>query len=341
MIPHPIDSITVEEPKTVQNLTVFPLYLSQTGGPDYVPLSTAIQSYGLVVKEVDEDGSVPDLYVENPSPHKVLLLDGEELRGAKQNRVVNTTLLLPPRSRTKIPVSCTERGRWHYSSPAFSCPKSVMPTRARRRKTHSVSESLGKGLHYASDQAMVWEEVEALHQKVGSESVTRAMADALEKMRNDLEDAAATIFAESGQCGLMAFVNGEPVGFDLLSKAKVYAALHIQLVQSYAMEALTSRSAVVGQSSSQAPCSPPPVDLPAGKAFLEKCAAVPGRAYDSPGVGTDWRFVEDGIVGSGLEAKETWVHMAYFVEEAGALRPDTPGPLYRASRRARLRRGEG
>lgn len=341
MTPHPIDSITVEEPKTVQNLTVFPLYLSQTGGPDYVPLSTAIQSHGLVVKEVDEDGSVPDLYVENPSTHRVLLLDGEELRGAKQNRVVNTTLLLPPRSRTKIPVSCTERGRWHYASPTFSCPQSVMPTTARRRKTHSVSESLGKGLHYASDQAMVWEEVEALHQKVGSESATRAMADALSKMRSDLEDAAATIIAESGQCGLIAFVNGEPVGLDLLSRAEVYAALHVQLVQSYAMEALTSRATVEGQSPSQAPSAAPPVDLLAAKAFMEKCATVPGRAYDSPGLGTDWRFVKDRIVGSGLEAGDTWVHMAYFVEETGAPGPGTPGRLYRASHRARLRLGEG
>ena len=52
MTPHPIDHIIVKEPASAQNLTVFPLHLSQTTGPDYLPLSTAIEQHGLVVKEI-------------------------------------------------------------------------------------------------------------------------------------------------------------------------------------------------------------------------------------------------------------------------------------------------
>jgi hypothetical protein len=43
--------------------------------------------------EVNETGSVPELKVINRSPEMVLLLDGEELVGAKQNRIVNITIL--------------------------------------------------------------------------------------------------------------------------------------------------------------------------------------------------------------------------------------------------------
>jgi hypothetical protein len=32
----------------------------------------------------------------------------------------------------------------------------------------------------------------------------------------------------------------------------------------------------------------------------------------------DWRFVEESVVGSGLEVDDTWIHMAYFVDEADA-----------------------
>jgi hypothetical protein len=43
---------------------------------------------------VSEGGSVPNLRVINKTPHHVLLFDGEELKGAKQNRILNTTILI-------------------------------------------------------------------------------------------------------------------------------------------------------------------------------------------------------------------------------------------------------
>lgn len=59
---------------------------------------------------------MPQLAVINDGPIAVLIIDGEELIGAKQNRVLNTTVLLKERSKTVIPVSCTEQGRWQWRS---------------------------------------------------------------------------------------------------------------------------------------------------------------------------------------------------------------------------------
>jgi hypothetical protein len=347
MIPHPIESIHVTEPVTAGNLTIFPLTLSQTTGPDYIPLATAIEVHGLIVKEISESGSVPDLHVENPSAHCVLLLDGEELRGAKQNRIVNTTLLLAPRSRTQIPVSCTESGRWHYHSEIFACPKSVMPVKARRRKTQSVSESLKCGMAYSADQGMVWDEVEDLHQKSGSQSGTRAMADALNAMRDAMENATKAIQAGEDQCGFIAFINGEPAGLEFISRPTVYAELHTQLIQSYAAEAVTNRKlAPTDDSGAVGPTYFPDEELPkpeslAAKTFLEQCAAIPGKPYASVGLGTDWRFLNGRIVGSGLEVEKTWIHMAYFVEDEGKGRGSRTRRMARSSERARYRHRGG
>ena len=342
MIPHPIEHLTVEEPDTLQNLSVFPLLLSKTGGPAYIPSSVAIEQHGLRVTEISDGGSVPNLLVENPSDMCVLLLDGEELRGAKQNRVINTTLLLAPRSKTVIPVSCTESGRWSYSSPTFSSAKSVMPVKARRRKTRSVSHSL-KSMHsYQSDQGEVWQQVDELHDKVGSHSPTSALAEAYEKLRKDLEEAIEKIPARDGQSGLIALIDGKPAGMDLISRPEVYTELHPQILQSYAMEALANqrerllRAMQEKDESREEPATP---DTLAAKAFLEQCAAIKGESFDSKALGTDWRFQKEPIVGSGLEVDNTWIHMAYFMDEREAESFDYERRrMARMSRRAQSRR---
>ena len=65
----------------------------------------------ILITEVDESGTVPELKVVNKSDTMILILDGEELVGTKQNRIVNTTLLIAGKDTVVIPVSCVEQGR--------------------------------------------------------------------------------------------------------------------------------------------------------------------------------------------------------------------------------------
>ena len=113
----------------------------------------------LTVTEVTEGGTVPELKVINRGEKPVLLLDGEELSGAKQNRVLNTTILLKEKSETVIPVSCTEHGRWSYRSSHFEESGHIMSAKLRRVKNASVHENL-KAVHaFRSDQGAVWDEI--------------------------------------------------------------------------------------------------------------------------------------------------------------------------------------
>src|SRR5437763_1437962 len=113
--------ITTGTPVTFQNLTLFPLLRScSTEAPDYLLLEDAI-ALGLArVTELTDEGSVPELRFENDSDQSVLLLDGEELIGAKQNRVLNVTVLAPAKQSVVIPVSCVEAGRWRMVTPDFN-----------------------------------------------------------------------------------------------------------------------------------------------------------------------------------------------------------------------------
>ena len=72
--------------QSYRNLTMFPLLSVHETTLDYITLDEAFAKNLIDVAEVSEEGSVPHLKVENNSPEMVLILDGEELVGAKQNR---------------------------------------------------------------------------------------------------------------------------------------------------------------------------------------------------------------------------------------------------------------
>jgi ARG and Rhodanese-Phosphatase-superfamily-associated Protein domain len=94
------------------------------------------------VTEINDGGHVPELTVLNGLDADVLILDGEELVGAKQNRIVNTTLIIGRMREVVIPVSCVEQGRWHYRTKAFKSSKANLYAELRKKKAKAVSMSL-------------------------------------------------------------------------------------------------------------------------------------------------------------------------------------------------------
>src|ERR1041385_8152924 len=97
--------ITIGERAHFGGLTVFPLFRDGSVPPEpgYTLLEEAIATGAARVTEVGGGGSVPELRFENLGEKPVLLLDGEELIGAKQNRVVNLTILAPAKQIIVIP----------------------------------------------------------------------------------------------------------------------------------------------------------------------------------------------------------------------------------------------
>lgn len=136
-------ALTVGSPARHRNLSVYPLRSEGKGATAaYLVLDDALATGRFRITEVSESGSVPRLLAINDNGSPVFLLDGEELVGAKQNRVLNLSMMLAPKSRTEIPVSCVEAGRWRTESHAFRAAQRVQFAGGRAKKMDQVSRSL-------------------------------------------------------------------------------------------------------------------------------------------------------------------------------------------------------
>ncbi len=82
---------------------------TKLGEPGYTTLDDALAQGCAEITEVSDQGRVPELRFLNTGDKPILLLDGEELVGAKQNRVLNLTILAPADDAIMIPVTCVEK----------------------------------------------------------------------------------------------------------------------------------------------------------------------------------------------------------------------------------------
>jgi hypothetical protein len=284
-----------------KNMAVFPILCSLDHSPEYMTLKEALEKQVLTITEVDKSGSVPELKVINGGEVPVLLLDGEELAGAKQNRVLNTSILLKPDSDTVIPVSCTEQGRWSYKSTKFSDSGTVMSPSIRSMKADTVARSLETSHSYSSDQGAVWDAIDDLSKEAEVVSETGAMRDVYASKEEAIDSYLETFECLKGQKGLLVLINGEVVGFDFLSLSEVFEKIFAKLVKSYAIEAALKKEKTQKKA-----------DKRPAEDFLKETAGAGEKKYQSTGLGWDYRFEGEKVVGSALIHNKKVIHTAFF-----------------------------
>ena len=317
---HIADGLHLGELQIHNDLALAPLFGTRIGGPDYITVKEALASGRLTISEVSQGGSVPELKLINDCDRDVLMLDGEERAGAKQNRVLNTTILVAAGGSALIPVSCTEQGRWSYKSANFEDSNVSMSPSLRSRKNASVSCSLAESRGYRSDQGEVWESIEELHSSHSTSSGTGAMKDAYEARRDDLSSYLEAFPCQDGQCGMAVLIKGRVAGVEMVSRPEAYLQLHAKLLNSYAMDIPRSRP---GKS---------PANIDKVRKILESMMEAEERRFPSVGRGEDCRYTAKGILGSALLVEGWIVHMAFFrssEQQRGAGSEDRMAPLSR------------
>jgi ARG/rhodanese/phosphatase superfamily protein len=304
-----LDQIDVGSPIVVQNLMMFPLIardgVDDSHTVDYLTLDEAIAKGLTEITEVSESGRVPELRVVNRGKHPTLIVDGEELLGAKQNRVVNLTILVPAESELTIPVSCVEAGRWRARSRAFTAAPRTQYATGRAKRMAQVTRSIvGRGDRTA-DQAEVWSDIAAMCLRMDSSSSTAAMEQIFTDHAPMVETYVSGLTPIPGQRGAVFAIDERIVGFDLFDRVSTFRKLLPKLVRSYAIDAIDKALGVQVE-----PPILPRERLVAG--YLAAVAAAPRQRAKAVGLGDDVRVAGNGLLAAALVVDECVVHLSGF-----------------------------
>jgi hypothetical protein len=284
-----------------ENLTVVPLLGGEERDVDYLTLDEALAGGLAEITEVSDAGRVSELRVVVTGDKPVLLVDGEELVGAKQNRVLNLTILVPARSTTVIPVSCVEAGRWQHQSRGFAAASRNQFAEGRAARVQQVTASMLHAGARRSDQGAVWDLIAAKEGRMGARSATGAMSAMFEHVGASLDEFVAALPPLPRQVGAVFFVNGQPAGLELFDAASTWRRLSPKLVRSYAVDAIDRRGGPAPDAADTTP-----------DAFASAVRSSPASAFPAVGDGEDVRLTGAAITGAALVAHGRVIHVNAF-----------------------------
>ena len=229
-------------PQESDTLTVVPVVASNAGESRWMLLSDAVATGALRITEVGS-GTVPRLLAKNAAALPVLVLDGEQLIGARQNRTTNRSILLGAGTETEIPVSCMEQGRWHFASDTFQPAPQHSPVRVRRKAREIEASAVSHGYapadrDLAEAQGAVWDEIASLSKDLGVSSPTGALDHTYVQRGGDIDAHTSRFMLVPGQVGIIGLVRGEPVGLDIIGDPSLYSRVHGRLIRGYILDAL-------------------------------------------------------------------------------------------------------
>ena len=297
MIPH-LSTAAIGAPITRLGVSFFPIYLPANELPDI----TTGPSSELDVREL-EDAAVDSLLAVNPTDTPVLIVEGEHFLGGKQNRAVNITALVPPRTELPVPVSCLEEGRWgrarsYYRDDAYASP------RVRRRSQEGVHSSMEQSRSRHGDQDAVWSEVQDEMRFHRADSATVAAADSNRQVyRRDSSRAEAAQEVSDlgplpGQCGVAVSQGPWVRAVELFGARHLLAEHWGALIRSHLLEL---------------PPDPGPPSIERALWVIRRFGVMESEEAPGVGLGTELRVRDEKRIGQALRFEGMLAHGTFWM----------------------------
>lgn len=218
------------------NITIVPILNDSPLKLDILDLTTGFKM-GLVEVSECEQSTVGTIMVKNNATSPLLLVDGEEVAGAKQNRIIGQSMLIPPNTSIPIPVNCSEQGRWNYKS-EFKHSNYMANSETRCRKAeYNMDNSI------RASQGAVWDSIEDLQVKRNSFSKTSALRDNYEKIEKTNDDYLKHFGIYENQVGVIARLENK-IGLDVFANHSLYEQYSDMILKSYIIDDVGNNSLI-------------------------------------------------------------------------------------------------
>lgn len=191
----------------IAGLTLFPLMATVKGDLSKLKTFDELADLGLAqAVELGGSANVTKINIENSSDYSLLLLDGEGVTGAKQNRMMQRSVIIAPHTCNPVPVNCVEQGRWSYrgSSNFEKAEFSISP------KMRDIKGELLKTKEDSKVQGAMWDEISVLERKLGAHSPTKDL-DEIITSKQQVSSYEIRNFVRRNPCyGFLVFGSGRP-----------------------------------------------------------------------------------------------------------------------------------
>jgi hypothetical protein len=226
--------MTTGEPVFLRNLTLYPVRLASSNGGAVVSVDEVLDSDLGEFREL-KTPRVDEIEFENRGDKPVLMLDGEEITGSLQNRIVAASTYVEPHMAANIGVICAEEDRWEELG-AFTTGYCSYPG--------IRAILLGRGRRKDGLQQSVWDEIERKMTVTRTLSATSSMHDIYSNLDDEIsryvEDFAGL---NHDTVGFIGVAGGKILGLDIFAGPAIYRKYEGKLLRSYALDAIEHRRA--------------------------------------------------------------------------------------------------
>ncbi len=220
----------IDEPIFLRNLLVYPL----KNGLDKKKLNiNSIEDSISTQKGKFTELDVPDvnkIVFDNGGDSPVLMIDGEEITGAMQNRIIARSTMVEPHTRTNIPVICAEQNRWKELS-TFKTGYCSYP-----RVRSILAKSQNKRIDI---QKEVWKEIERKLTITRTRSKTSSMHEIFENLEDEVERYLEGFEGlNHNTIGFIGVAGNKILGCDIFRTPEIYHKFEKKLLRSYILDAI-------------------------------------------------------------------------------------------------------